>query len=634
MPRSTPASHHAARSRDAAAAAARLGMRRAALTPAMIAQVRSLAEPRWSSDGRYVYYLETHDGQGTLCAVPATGGAAMRLTSDPPAAPAAAYAGGFYALNSELVIYQGADRALYRMPPDGGRGERLPTGGHAVAAPTLSPDGSQIAFVADDGATADIGLLELDGTSWPRKLAVPADFVADPVWSPDGRRLAWVEWSVPHMAWDESRVVMYDVRSGERKVVMDAPEVSATLPQWSPDGKTFTFMCDKTGFMNLWRANGDGTDAQPWIEEPYEHAAPTWTSGQSCYTWAPSGHAIAYLRNDSGRVQLRTLDVATGETRPLGEPSATYSGVRWAPHGRSLLALKQGPMQAPVVVVVDAASGDERVLASAAVGGLTGTGLVEPAAVTWRAGDGLTIHGMLYRPEGLDQDARPPLLVKVHGGPTGQSGAIWSPDIQYFVQRGWAVLAPNARGSSGYGRAYIQALRHEWGGADMADVVAGIEHVTGQGWADAGRVVIWGGSAGGYAALLLPALYPDHFKAAVSLFGVSDLFGLARSTHRLEAHYLDRIVGPLPEAAARYRERSPVHRAASFGAPVLMLQGDEDVAVTPDQARAMAEALRAAGKTCILHVYEGEGHGWRRAATIRDSIERVDRFLEEYALLR
>jgi dipeptidyl aminopeptidase/acylaminoacyl peptidase len=196
------------------------------------------------------------------------------------------------------------------------------------------------------------------------------------------------------------------------------------------------------------------------------------------------------------------------------------------------------------------------------------------------------------------------------------------------------VLAPNARGSSGYGRAYIQALRGEWGGADMADIEAGVAHVLAQGWADGERVVVWGGSAGGYAVLLLPILYPTRYKAGVSLYGVSDLFGLARTTHRLEAHYTDRIVGELPETAERYRERSPVYRAAGYGAPVLMLQGDQDVAVTPDQAHAMAAALRAAGKTVVLHLYEGEGHGWLRAATTRDYLTRMDRFLEEYALLR
>ncbi|HEV2236462.1 MAG TPA: alpha/beta fold hydrolase, partial [Ktedonobacterales bacterium] len=539
-PRSTTTSRDAASTSQPAPAATqpRPGLRPTTFTPAMIAQLRNLAEPRWSSDGRTVYYLEAHDGQGALFAVPAGGGPATRLTSDPPAAPVAAYAGGFYTVAGDTIVYQGADRALYRMPATGGRGEKLATGGFGVAAPAFAPDGRQIAFVTDDGTTADIAVLALDGASWPRKLAAPADFVADPVWSPDGKRLAWVEWSVPHMGWDQSRVVICDARTGARRVVMDAPEVSATLPQWSPDGKTFTFMCDQTGYMNLWRANGDGSDPRPWIEEPFDLAAPTWGSGQACYAWAPNGRTLAYLRNEDARWLLRVLDVAGGETRPLGEPRTTYGGLRWAPRGKSLLAIRQGATQAPVVVVVNTETGEQHVVASAALGGLSGAGLVEPESITWRASDGLTIHGVLYRPSGLAAGERPPLLVSVHGGPTGHSGALWAAPIQYFVQRGWAVLAPNARGSSGYGRAYIQALRDEWGGADMADIVAGIEHVSGQGWADAGRVVVWGGSAGGYAALQLPALYPDHFKASVSLFGVSDLFSLARTTHRLEAHYL------------------------------------------------------------------------------------------------
>jgi dipeptidyl aminopeptidase/acylaminoacyl peptidase len=621
-------------SSTAPAAHQRPGLRAAAITPAMIAQLRALAEPRWSADGRSVFYLEAHDGHGALFAVPAVGGPAMRLTSDPPAASVAAYAGGFYAVSRAAIAYQGADRALYRMPSAGGPGVQIPTGGVSVSAPAFSPDGAQIAYVADDGATADIGIADASGCGWPRKIAVPADFVADPVWSPIGRALAWVEWSVPNMGWDESRVVIGDVRTGERRVVMGEPEVSATMLQWSPDGKTLAFMCDRGGYMNLWRARGDGAEPEPWVTEPFDLAGPTWGSGQISYAWSADGRTLAYLRNEGARSRLRLLDVATGDVRPLGDEHSSYSGLRWAPKGDSLLALYQAATAAPEVVVVDTKRGGQRTLATAALGGLTGAGFVQPETVTWRAADGLEIHGLLYRPTGLVEGERPPLLVSVHGGPTGQSGASWSATLQYFVQRGWAVLAPNARGSSGYGRAYIQALREEWGAADMADIDAGIAHVIGQDWADGGRVVVWGGSAGGYAALLLPALYPDRFKAAVSLFGVGDLFSLARTTHRLEAHYLDRIVGPLPEAADRYRERSPVYRAATYGAPVLMLQGNKDVAVTPDQAQAMVEALRAEGKTVVLHMYEGEGHGWLREATIRDYIARMDRFLEEYALLR
>jgi dipeptidyl aminopeptidase/acylaminoacyl peptidase len=286
------------------------------------------------------------------------------------------------------------------------------------------------------------------------------------------------------------------------------------------------------------------------------------------------------------------------------------------------------------VVIVDTGRGSQRAVASAALGGLSGADFIAPETITWRGEDGREIHGLFYRPADVADGERPPLLVSIHGGPTGAHEPTWNPSLQYFVQRGWAVLAPNARGSAGHGREYIQALRGEWGGADMADIAAGVDDVVRRGWADGARVVPWGGSAGGYAVLLLPIHYPDRFKAAVSLFGVSDLFDLARTTHRLEAHYLDTIIGPLPAAADLYRERSPITYASRYGAAVLMLQGDVDVAVPLAQAREMADALRAAGKSVVLHVYEGEGHGWKMAATVRDYLERMDRFLEEYALLR
>jgi dipeptidyl aminopeptidase/acylaminoacyl peptidase len=466
-------------------------------------------------------------------------------------------------------------------------------------------------------------------------VAVHADFAADPVWSPNGRMLAWVEWSVPNMGWDESRLVLYDTRTGARGVVMAEPETAVTQPRWSPDGKTLAFCCDRGGYMNLWRANGDGSDPQPWVTEDYDHAPPLWGSGGASYAWSADGRHLAYTRDTGATHEVRLLDVANGTSSALGATDGVYVGLRWAPKGNRLLALYGSPTHPSSVVVLDTRGGTQQVLVTTALGGLDDPDtLVTPEAIAWPVAGGLEAHGLLYRPRDLADGERPPLLVQVHGGPTGHTGAMWTPATQYWVQRGWAVFAPNARGSSGHGRKYIQALRDEWGGADMADIVAGIDHITGRGWADRERVVVWGGSAGGYAVLILPILYPDRFKAGVSLFGVSDLFGLSRTTHRLEAHYLDRIVGPLPEAADRYRERSPVFRAAEYGCPLLMLQGDKDVAVTPDQAQAMADALTAAGKTFTLHWYEGEGHGWSRAATVADYIARMDRFLEEYALLR
>ena len=619
----------------------RPGFYQTSFTPGMIARLRTLGEPRWSADGTAAFVLETFDARGDILMLPLDGRPVLRLTSDPAPAPAGAYAGGFYTVRSDALAFVGADDALWLLPlPNGGMARRIVTGEGRVSAPTFSPDGRLIAYVSDNGTTSSIGITDAAGHAWPRRVPVEADFAIDPAWSPDGRCLAWLEWSVPSMGWDESRVVTYDLESGERRVVLGEPEVSCAQPRWSPSGKTMTFLCDKHGYLNLWRANGDGSAPQPWIEEPYEHGGPQWSSGASTYAWSPSGWQIALGHSSDGywKTHLYTVDEAEGTIRPdseLAPEHGSLSSLRWSPSGDSLLALRHGPTLPPTVVSIDVSSGQQRDLYIGTSGGLTGEGLTIPEPISWQAADDLTCHGLLYSPaHARDGQATTPLLVYVHGGPTSQTLADWNPIIQYFVQRGWGVLAPNTRGSTGYGRAYTQALRSEWGGADMADIVAGVDAVLERGWADPGRVVPWGGSAGGYAVLQLLASYPTRFKAGVSLYGVTDLFNLARTTHRLEAHYLDRIVGPLPEAAARYHAWSPGFHVDQFKAPVLLLQGEKDKVVTQDQATAMADALKRAGRTVEMEIYPGEGHGWSRSATISAYITRMERFLQDHALLR
>ena len=199
---------------------------------------------------------------------------------------------------------------------------------------------------------------------------------------------------------------------------------------------------------------------------------------------------------------------------------------------------------------------------------------------------------------------------------------------------GAAVLAPNYRGSTGFGRAYTQALTGRWGDIDVADVAAGIRHAGASGWCDSSRVAIDGGSAGGFTLLLLCARYPGLVRAAVDRYGVTDLFDLAETTHRYESRYLDKVVGPLPEAAALYRERSPMNHVDKITVPLLVLQGDRDTTVRKGQADMLVEALRRAGSPVEYHVYEGEGHGWSKPETVADELERAAKFLTRWVLKR
>ncbi|MDP9388258.1 MAG: alpha/beta fold hydrolase, partial [Actinomycetota bacterium] len=247
----------------------------------------------------------------------------------------------------------------------------------------------------------------------------------------------------------------------------------------------------------------------------------------------------------------------------------------------------------------------------------------------WEAPDGAVVPGRLWRPP----QGRPPhpLLVRVHGGPTGQDRVDFDVRTAFFLERGWAVLAPDHRGSTGWGRAWAQALRRRWGDLDVEDVAAGARAAVARGWADPARLVAMGASAGGMTALLLAARHPDLWSAVVAVYPVVDLLDLAASTHRYEAHYTVGLVGPLPQAAEVHRARSPLAVADAIRAPVLVLHGGADEVVPPAQSAVLAERLAAAGVPVERRVYDGEGHGWRQAGTLADELARTEAFLIRHA---
>src|SRR5581483_9670204 len=235
-------------------------------------------------------------------------------------------------------------------------------------------------------------------------------------------------------------------------------------------------------------------------------------------------------------------------------------------------------------------------------------------------------------PPGRARRDPPPLLVWIHGGPTSQTAVAWNNRLAFFVDRGWAVLLPDHRGSTGHGRAYTQAMAGGWGDLDVGDTAAGMRAAAANGWADPACMVPMGGSAGGFTVLNLLARHPDLCAAGIDLFGVADLVNLNETTHRFEAHYLHSIVGPLPAAFDRYRERSPIAVVDRIDKPLLILQGDADEVVPPAQSRAIADRLRSLGRAVELHIYEGEGHGWLRPETMVDELERIDAFLRLHVL--
>ncbi|MCZ7530388.1 MAG: prolyl oligopeptidase family serine peptidase [Acidimicrobiia bacterium] len=324
-------------------------------------------------------------------------------------------------------------------------------------------------------------------------------------------------------------------------------------------------------------------------------------------------------------------------------------GIRWTDEG-GLLAVRSAPDESPRVVRYDVPSGApsgapghsaESTRVTVVEAPATEGAVPEPEPVTWEGGEigatshGTALHGLLWRcvrdSASVPSSSRP-LLVNLHGGPTDQAVADWWPRAAYFLDRGWNILTPNGRGSTGHGRSYTQALAGQWGVVDVVDVEAALRVAGPRGWGDPRRIALSGGSAGGFTALLVSAAVPDLVRATVVRYPVTDLEALAAATHRFEAHYTDSLVGTLPDAAEIYRDRSPMTRAGSIAVPLLILQGADDPAVPRPQTDAFVRAARESGVDVDYRVYDGEGHGFSDPATVVDELGRTEAFLARHVL--
>ncbi|HWH35782.1 MAG TPA: S9 family peptidase [Acidimicrobiales bacterium] len=610
------------------------------ITAALCARGRRLGEPRLAPGGGRVAFVSTAAGRGELVVVdlraPAPGelvaGPEVVVSSEPAPRGARPFGSGVFDWlpDGSGLVYAATDGGLWFQPVDGAPPRRLVEGGPA-AAPAVSPAGNEVAYVVDTRHVAVAPLTA--GGPWPRRLSGGADFCLDPAWSPDGGTVAWHEWDVPAMPWDAGRIVARAAAAtGEAVTLAGGEGVAVQQPRYRPTGQ-LSYLGDQSGWTNL-RAIGAGGQDDAVLADDHEHGGPAWGPGQRSFAWTGDTGRAVLSRNEGGFGSLVLVDTASGTHRALAR--GVHGCLGWS--GGRLCAVRSGA-RTPTQVVVRHGADLEHALV-VAQGPLAGAGAgagagrpVEPEPVRWAADDGTEIPGRLYRPAATGEGP-PPLIAWVHGGPTGQMEVVFNPRLAYWLDRGWAVLVPDHRGSTGHGRAFTQSLAGRWGEADVADVAAGLAAAVARGWGDPRRLVAMGASAGGFTVLNLLAAHPERCAAGVDLYGVADLFELEETTHRFEAHSLRSLVGPLPDAAERYRARSPVRKLDRIAAPLLILHGDADPVVPLAQSRAVADGLRARGRTVDLHVYEGEGHGWSRPETVIDELERTEAFLTRHVLRR
>ncbi len=548
------------------------------------------------------------------------------------------YGGGDYTVHDGVVYFANdADQRLYVQRPgaapqpltaeaqsryadmqvDAARGRLL-----AIREDHSGPGeavNSLVAVALDDGAVTT--------------LAAGNDFYSSPRLSPDGRRLAWLTWNHPNMPWDGTELWLAELdgdgapRNARR--VAGGPAESIFQPEWSPPGAgdngALHFISDRSGWWNLYRLGGDDAGGDVAAERLYamdaDFGLPQWVFGMSSYAFLDADSVICTYTQGGERF-MALLDIAGGTLRPL---DLGYAGTMLAAAGGRAVYVGASPTAAAAVILLEPGGLSEVEVVRRSIAFAVDEGYLSIAEpVEFPTEGGLTAHGYFYPPRNRDYaapaDELPPLIVTSHGGPTSATNGDLSLSRQYWTSRGFAILDVNYGGSTGYGRAYRQRLNDNWGVVDVDDCVNGARWLVEQGLVDGERLIIRGGSAGGYTTLRAITAH-RVFKAAASYYGISDAEALAQDTHKFESRYNDSLIGPYPARRDLYVARSPIYAAHDCSAALILFQGLEDKVVPPDQSEAMFIAARNKELPVAYVAFPGEGHGFRQAANIKRAME-------------
>ncbi|MDA0180699.1 prolyl oligopeptidase family serine peptidase [Solirubrobacter phytolaccae] len=567
-------------------------------------------EARSHEDGRDVVVADGVD------AIPAGASARTRVHE---------YGGGAYTVHAGTVYFcDDADQRVYATR-DGVPVPLTPAPPHKhgvrYADLQVTPDGRTLICVRErDGDPEhinDLVAFPTDGSAPPVVLAEGHDFYSSPRISPDGSRLAWLVWDHPRMPWEGTELHVAELKEGlslfKKRLVAGGADEAIVQPAWSPDG-VLHYSSDRTGWWNLYRESGTVVTA---LEA--EVGGPLWVFGESYYDFLDDGRIVlTYFSAGADHLAVVERD---GTLRDIALDCTRI--VDLTADGRRALFVGASPTRSLRVYALDVDDGGLETLSPDADELVPEPYVSVPRALEFPTTGGKTAHAIFYPPHHPEYegppDERPPLVVRIHGGPTAHVSSILRPEIQFFTSRGIAVVDVNYGGSTGYGREYRDRLRGTWGIVDTDDAVNCARHLAQSGEVDGARMTITGGSAGGWTVLCALTQYPDVFACGADYYGVAELTAFVDDTHKFESRYFDYLIGPFDEAA--WTERSPLTHADKIRVPVIVLQGDEDKVVPPAQSEVIVAALERNGIDHEYIVFSGEQHGFRKADSLRRAAE-------------
>ncbi len=596
-------------------------------TDVVAGQVVGLVEIK--TDGEDVYWLEqrpSEQGRAVIVQASTDGGPNIDQLPAPfnSRSKVHEYGGGSYVVSGGAIYFSNfADNGIYVIA--GGAEPRLVTQNpdYRYADMTVDNVRGLIYCICEDHNPAlrePVNILAsvslIDGSV--STVISGADFYSSPRISPDGSRIAWLSWNHPDMPWDGTELWYGELDStgkvSGQTLVAGGAEESIFQPEWSGNN-TLYFVSDRNGWWNIYRSV-DGVSEAVWVKDA-EFGQPQWGFGMSTYAFSSPTTIICSYTHD-GVWHLASIETVSGRVTDI---ETAYTLITSVVVGKDhAYFIGAAPDQLPELVSLDLAAGKYEVLKRSGDATITPDILSVGEPVEFPTTDGLSAFALYYPPKNdnyiAPEGELPPLLVACHGGPTAATYSQLSLNVQYWTSRGFAFVYVNYGGSTGYGREYHERLNGKWGVVDVDDCVNCALYLTDIGKADINRLTIHGGSAGGYTALCALTFH-EVFAAGASLYGVSDIEALATDTHKFEARYLDRLVGPYPEMQDIYRQRSPIHFADRLSSPVIFFQGLDDKVVPPSQAIMMVDALKSQNIPVAYVPFEGEGHGFRKSASIQ-----------------
>lgn len=584
-----------------------------------ISQLIATGEVRaacWAPSGDRIAFLWYRDGTARLWTIPAEGGFPVLLSHQAIVQETPTDAPQWSPRGDAIAYISGG--AVWTVPAGGGTPVQVTKGLGKVSAPRWSPDGRHLAFLTDQDGYDQIAIIETgEGgvpVGWPWPLVRAPFDCRDPQWSPNGSRIAFTALQ----DYDDHPVYVADVKSGELSRLSPA-EGCWTSPRWHPAGDRLYCLSDADGYNNL------------WLLEPEPRQITRGKVEKGSPAISRDGSRIIYTVNRGGYVGLAVLDLTTGVETEVSLAPGVAQLPAWSPAGDPILFLHETAARQPEVFIASvSSSGPAAQLTFSAPAGVVAEAFVKPALVAYASSDGLEIPAFLYKPPQAERGARVPAIVYPHGGPTVQHDAGWYPWIQYFAQKGYAILAPNFRGSTGYGRDFELANKSEWGKKDLEDVLAGAAYLRTLAWVDSTRIGIHGGSYGGYQVLLALSKAPGTFCCGVGFYGVSNRFNSWRDTDRIGKRNMERKLGKPAGNRELYQEASPLAYAANINAPLMLMHGEEDKRVPFGQSVELVEALKRLGIPVEFHAYPGEAHGFANPKHLEDIYTKVERFFALY----